>query len=343
MKPSKYLLPLAWLYGLGVRVRNWLYDRGYRQSFQFDLPVICVGNLTAGGTGKTPHVAFLAEMLGKNYRLAILSRGYGRSTHGFRLVAPGSIPSEVGDEPMLYFQRYGQRFPIAVCEDRVTGISSLLGIADETELVLLDDAFQHRALRAGFNILLSDYQRPFYRGLLLPAGYLREPKEGAKRADCVIVTKCPKELGQGERERIKREVQVYAGQVAVFFSHYEYGQSMDFNGQEQRLPQSISVVTGIANASPFLEWLGKRSEVKQHIELKDHVRYSKALMQQIVEKLAKDGSEAVVTTEKDAVKLKLLAASHPKYFQKSWLYVPIQVAMPTLEQQHLWQLMTVKV
>jgi tetraacyldisaccharide 4'-kinase len=188
------LLPVAWLYEGITRLRNWLYDKGYKKSTSFPLPVISVGNLTVGGTGKTPHVEYLVRLLKDQRQLVTLSRGYGRQTKGFLIADEQANAATIGDEPMQFYQKFGHQIKVAVGEKRVPAIEQILRLYPKTEIILLDDAFQHRAVRPCFSILLSDYHRPFYTDFVLPAGRLRESRKGAGRADAVIFSKCPQNL-----------------------------------------------------------------------------------------------------------------------------------------------------
>ena len=195
------LIPFSWLYGLIISFRKWLYKSGLYTRSKFDFPIICVGNLTAGGTGKTPHIEWLIKNLSGNYHVAVLSRGYKRKTIGYVLSSPISTPEQIGDEPYQIKQKFLQ-VPVAVSENRVLGIPALLGDEPNTEVVLMDDGFQHLSIQAGFNIVLCDYNRPYYKDSLMPSGLLRENKTGANRANVIIVSKCPSNLGLAEKNKI---------------------------------------------------------------------------------------------------------------------------------------------
>ena len=185
------LFPFSWLYYLITQIRNRLYDRGLKPSVKFELPVICVGNLTVGGTGKTPMIEHLIRLLQNRFKVATLSRGYGRATKGIRIAGPSENASTIGDEPFQFYTKFGKRITVAVGEERALAIPTILQECSDTQIILLDDGFQHRKVSPGFSILLTDYHRPFYNDFLLPSGRLRESRWGAERADVIVVTKCP--------------------------------------------------------------------------------------------------------------------------------------------------------
>lgn len=217
------LFPFALLYDGVTRCRNALFDCGWLKEHTFAIPTICVGNLAVGGTGKTPHVEMIVGwLLDTGIKTAVLSRGYGRKTHGFRLLTNGDSAESVGDEPLQMFRRFKQQGNVsAVCEDRVKGIKRLTEICPQPEAIVLDDAYQHRYVKPGLNILLTEYGRPFDRDFLLPMGRLREAARGARRADVIIVTKCPPTLPECERQQFITRLKCRDNQ-AVFFSTVEY-------------------------------------------------------------------------------------------------------------------------
>ena len=216
------LRPLSWLYGLGVGARNLLFDTGVLTETAFDLPVICVGNLAVGGTGKTPHADYLVRLLeDAGLRVALLSRGYKRSSHGWQLAGPRSTSADIGDEPLQIYRRH-PRAIVAVDADRRHGIRRLLAMTPRPDCIVLDDAFQHRYVRAGLNILLTDYHRLFVGDALLPAGRLREPASGRRRAQIVVVTKCPARLSAVECAALRRRLRLEPGQH-LFFTAMRYG------------------------------------------------------------------------------------------------------------------------
>ncbi len=307
MQPSRYLFPLSFIYDAATRFRNFLYDRQLRKSVSFDLPVINVGNLTAGGTGKTPHVAWLITNLKAQYKLAVISRGYGRGTKGFILADANSTARQIGDEPMLYHNRYGRQIAVCVCEERVPAVPALLGRQEDTEVILLDDAYQHRAITPGLNILLSDYNRPFYADRILPAGYLREHPRGAARADIAIITKCPADLSATAMQQITGQVHQYLPKKRpVFFTTYRYGQAVPFSASGKPLykARKVWLLSGIARSDQLLQYVKRHFNLVGNIALKDHVRYTPEMLQQLAARVRQSGEgTAIITTEKDAVKL----------------------------------------
>ena len=259
------LWPFSVLFGIGVRLRNLLFDVGWLHEERFPLPVICIGNLTVGGTGKTPHTEYLIRLLQNSFRLAVLSRGYKRKSKGFVLASSTSRMEDIGDEPY----QMARKFPaihVAVDGDRCRGIRQLTSPqgAPDTEVILLDDAFQHRYVRPGLRILLMDYHRPVECDQLLPAGRLREPASGKKRADLLIVTKCPPTLSLEECERIRQRIQLLPHQE-VFFTTLAYGKlyPLFMDAPTQPLDvlkdKEVLLVTGIASPAPLMEEVGRHA------------------------------------------------------------------------------------
>lgn len=265
----------------------------------YDFPVICVGNLSAGGTGKTPMVEYLIRLLKDKTKLATLSRGYGRKTKGFLLAEENITATELGDEPFQFYHKFKDEISVAVDEDRQHGIAALRTLKIKPEVVILDDAFQHRKVKAGYNILLTTYANLYVDDFVLPTGNLREPKKGAKRANIIVVTKCPELLSQEEKEAIvlKLKPKVYQH---VFFSHIDYNDSVLNETQKVGLKalKSFTLVTGIANAKPLVNYLKSQQLDFNHIEFKDHHNFTA----DDVKKLSK--LERIVTTEKDYMRLK---------------------------------------
>ncbi len=273
------LLPLSWLYAGVAAVRNWLYDRGWKKSAAFAVPLVNVGNLRVGGTGKTPHVAWLVEeLLRQGHRPAVLSRGYGRRTRGPRLAAPPDSAATVGDEPWQYFEQFGPRgVPVAVAEARRLGVELLLRQHPETTVVVLDDAYQHRAVRPALNLLLTEWARPFYHDRVLPAGRLRESRAGARRADVVIVTKSPPAASAAARAAVAQRVGRYARPGApVLFSAYEYGPPGPLTAAARAAgspapPSPALLLSGIAQPGPLREHLESQGyTVVHHADFPDH-------------------------------------------------------------------------
>lgn len=301
------LFPFSFLYAAGIYIRNWLYDSGYLKTVEFDFPVICVGNLSAGGTGKTPHVEYLIRLLSEKFRLAILSRGYMRKSHGYVQAEVGSSADAVGDEPALLKRKY-PHVAVAVCEDRALGVPRLLSAFPQTDAVILDDAFQHRAVRAGLNILLTCYNNLFTRDHLLPAGNLREFRSAYKRAEFIVVTKCPVVLPESEREKIKKDIAPSESQL-VFFSFLNYGHPYLFTNGQVKLhfekTYDVLLVTGIASAENLKAYVTPRVKNLYSFDFGDHYRYERNDIERITEAFGNIESEnkLILTTEKDAVKL----------------------------------------
>ena len=315
---NSWLYPLSWLYGMGVGLRNKLFDWGWLRSESFDIPVICVGNLVAGGTGKTPHTEYLIRLLTRQQlNVATLSRGYKRQTTGYLLADAQSNARQIGDEPC----QMKSKFPgirVAVDEDRREGIRQLLRLDHPpVDVVLLDDAFQHRHVKAGLNILLTDYHRLLCDDALLPAGRLREPAENKQRAQVVIVTKCPDDLKPIDFNIITKKLHLYPYQK-LFFSGLRYGEPLPVFPDQTRtdsrtgLPdgsEHVLLVTGIAAPLPLLDELKRRTPHVEPLFFGDHHNFSKRDLAQIEERFhaLKGTRKRIITTEKDAARLR----SHP--------------------------------
>lgn len=317
------LLPFSLVYDLGVMARNLAFDLGIMKSREFDLPVISVGNLSVGGSGKSPMTEYLIRLLKHKYKVATLSRGYGRKSKGFRFVELTSSSSESGDEP-LQFKRKFNDITIAVCEDRVEGIRRL---EKDHQLIILDDAFQHRAVRPGLSLLLFDYNDIFKFKMLLPAGDLREPVWEMDRADFIVVTKTPPGLDLSDRKHILDNLNL-RNQQNIFFSYLEYGNLIPLNSEmEERTLLSIKVsaqvilLTGIANPAPLLSELGGYTQHIIHHSYPDHHNFSQKNITKLVSSFNRlPGDEKlIITTEKDAQRLgskeiKVLLDSLPVYY-----------------------------
>jgi len=293
------LFPFVPIYFLVTWFRNLAYDKGWFKSMSYDFPVICVGNLSAGGTGKTPMVEYLIRLLKDETKLATLSRGYGRKTKGFLLAKDNITATELGDEPFQFYHKFKDEITVAVDEDRQHGIAALRTLKSKPEVVILDDAFQHRKVKAGYNILLTTYANLYVDDFVLPTGNLREPKKGAKRANIIVVTKCPELLSQEEKEAIVLKLKPKVYQY-VFFSHIGYNDSVLNETEKVGLNalKSFTLVTGIANAKPLVNYLKSQQLDFNHIEFKDHHNFTA----DDVKKLSK--LDRIVTTEKDYMRLK---------------------------------------
>lgn len=318
------LWPFSTFYGALTSVRNHLYEAGGWPSRRAPLPTLSVGNLTVGGTGKTPHVEYLVGLLGTRFRLATLSRGYGRHTRGFRLADATDTAQTLGDEPMQMHQKFGGRVVVAVGEKRVEALQRLHERHPDRQLVLLDDAFQHRALRPDLNLLLTDYHRPFYADDPFPGGRLRERRSGADRADAVIVTKCPVELGAAERGTIDGHIRRYARPgVPIFYSTLAYGTPVALGGGGS-WAEPVLLVSGLANADSLEAYARQAFQLTEHRRFPDHHAYTAADWQRVRATAHRRGARGVLTTEKDAVKLKSLLPPH-ELADCPVFYLPITV------------------
>ena len=300
------LLPIALLYHIVLSIRHKLYDWHILKSKRFEKPVICVGNLNLGGTGKTPHTEYLIRLLKNDYRVATLSRGYGRRTKGFKLAGTSSTYNDLGDEPLLYFKKY-PGIQVAVDEDRVDGVTHLLW-EQGVNVVLLDDAFQHRSISAGLNILLTEYQRLYMDDYLFPAGTLRDVRSAAKRADIIVISKAPKDLSEQEKQQITDKLNTSENQK-VFFSYLEHAALQPLNEAAKAFsPEEADgafAFCGIGNPKPFVEELKKRYHTVDFLPFGDHHAYKENDMKAVLDWYEKlDGEKKIiVTTEKDAARL----------------------------------------
>lgn len=298
------LFPFSIGYGFVVILRNLAYDLGLFKSKVFDLPVISVGNLSVGGSGKSPMTEYLARLLKDKYKIATLSRGYGRKTSGFRYVNTNSVSSESGDEPLQFKHKFSD-ITVAVCEDRVEGVKRL---KSDHELIILDDAFQHRAIKPGLSILLFEYRSLFKPQWLLPSGDLREPFWAINRADAVVVSKCPEELDKDQKNMILSRFR----SDNVFFSFLKYGNLISLNKRnKERLLKTLNdkskiiLLTGIANAAPLLAKLRSYSPELIHHQYPDHHQFSDKNIAKLVNEFNElnGDDKLIITTEKDAQRL----------------------------------------
>jgi len=333
------LLPFSFLYGLVMRVRNFLYDKDIFSSYSPSLPVICIGNLSVGGTGKTPHTEYLIRLLKENHRIATLSRGYGRRTRGFRYVETNSPASACGDEPLQLKKKFGRDVIICVDEDREHGIRKIFHEHSDLDLIILDDAFQHRNVRAGLNILLSDYTTPYYKDHVLPAGNLREVKSGVRRADVVIITKCPAGLTEEEKKKIKALIPVQD----VLFSTISYALPRQLS-DDRELPfpgllSGILMLSGIANNKPLKAFLGAQTRQLTCLEFPDHHDYTTADMDKLIAgfESMSEKNNIIVTSEKDAMRLK--SPEIVKLISKlPVFYVPIHIEFSKDDRERFHQI-----
>jgi len=328
------LLPFSFFYWIGVTVRNRLFDLRMLRSTGFDLPVVSIGNITIGGTGKTPHVEMLVRMLKRDFRIAVLSRGYKRKSTGYTMASRHSMVSDIGDEPMQIKNKFPE-ISVAVDSDRVHGVNKLLRSKHRPEIVILDDAFQHRYIRPGLSIVLVDYNRPVFNDFLLPAGNLREPWRNIMRSNIVIITKCPENLFPQEMTWFTQKLRLYKEQY-LFFTTYSYGtpeavfpakkrKNVPTFKQLRKAHAAILLVSGIANPQPLLEFLQKIVKVHETIFFADHHEYTNFDIQTVSVRFHSipANEKYIIVTEKDAVKLRELDLDEK--MKKVFLYVPVEV------------------
>lgn len=331
---SCILYPLSRLYGLGVWVRNKMFDHKLIGQKEYDVPVVVVGNLAIGGTGKTPHVEYLIRHYMTRYNLAVLSRGYKRETSGFVLATPSSTPAEIGDESYQIYRKFGHRITVAVCERRTEGIERLLELNPSINLILLDDAFQHRYVKPSASVVLTEFHRPVYADHLLPYGRMREPLSGLNRADIIVVTKCPLDMEPLEYRIWKERLNLFPYQK-LYFSTYMYGALLPvFPSSTQEIPQlrnlpspsNILALSGIANPRPFLSYLRRSGAKVKLCRFGDHHSFTTKDFKRIADRFAAlpQGYNFIVTTEKDAVRI-VHNPHFPEHLKPLLFYLPIQV------------------
>jgi tetraacyldisaccharide 4'-kinase len=334
---SLLLIPLSWVYAAIMRLRNYLYDVRVLKSVRFDLPVIAIGNLSVGGTGKTPHTEYLIRLLQYIHSVGTLSRGYGRRTHGFILADHTSDASQIGDEPMLYKIKYPDTV-VAVSEDRVVGIPRMLSDYPDTDVILLDDAYQHRAVRAGLSILLTRYDAPYTRDRVMPAGWLREPRAGFKRADILLVTQCPPSMTDVEMGQFTQMIQ-HKPYQHLYFTRLRYGAMYPLFAEQEIVTldtgTSVLLVTAIADPAPLTHHLQDTGIEVFSLTFRDHHLFDRYDLENIRESyIHLDRShKAIITTEKDATRLWL----HRTWFLQnniSILVQPIEVYFLGDQGQH---------
>lgn len=307
------LLPLSKIYGFAVGVRNLMFKWHILKQREFPVPVVVVGNISAGGTGKTPHTEYVIDLLRYKYHIGMLSRGYKRKTKGFVLATSRSTPLDIGDEPYQIYQKFGRDISVAVCEDRCTGIEELLRLDPRINLIVLDDAFQHRYVKPTVSIVLTEFNNPVFFDKLLPLGRLREPAKAIYRADMVVVTKCPPQLKAIEYRIFKNNLKLFPYQK-LFFSRFNYtslrplfpdirkdAPHMSWLGQDD----TVLVLSGIANPKPLVRYLkGFKASIKVKV-FPDHHNFNRKDLDAITKRFNElEGKQKIiVTTEKDAVRL----------------------------------------
>lgn len=328
------LLPLSWLYGIGVNFRNWLFNRKILKQHAFDIPIICVGNLTVGGTGKTPHIEYLIRILSPWYKVAVLSRGYKRKSKGFLIVDADSKVRDVGDEPL----QIKQKFPgtmVVVDKNRVAAIQKILSIekAERPDVILLDDGFQHRHILPSLSILLADSNRPVFEDKLLPAGLLREPLKGKERASIVLVTKCDPDMQPIDFRIYTNGLDLFAYQQ-LYFTTFDYDSAQPVFPELQTGPllldelrkKHLFLVTGIASPAPLVDKLEHKTYNLYTKFFPDHHQFTKEDIQSVrrMVQSVEDDNKIIITTEKDATRFRALPFLDEE-LKKMLYYIPVRV------------------
>ncbi|MCQ2974051.1 MAG: tetraacyldisaccharide 4'-kinase [Bacteroidales bacterium] len=325
----KFLLkPISWIYGMVVAIRNFLYDNKVLKSHEFEIPVISVGNIAVGGTGKTPHTEYIVNLLKDLYNVTILSRGYKRKTKGYIKATNESTVAEIGDEPKQMSIKFKDQANVCVCENRCKGIKNILKERNEKQVVILDDAYQHRRVTPRLSILLTDYNKPFYEDSMLPYGNLREPSSRYNRANIIIVTKCPDNLKPIDRRVISKHINLLPFQ-SIYFTNFKYLEIKPvFSEQTQteiNKDTEILLITGIANPTTLIQHIqNKYSQKITHIKFADHHNFSKRDINKITEKFVSlSQNKVVITTEKDAVRL--MEQNFEPTIKEKMYYIPIEI------------------
>lgn len=313
----KILLPIVPIYYVVTWLRNKLFDLGIKKTFTYNFPVICVGNLSTGGTGKTPMIEYLIRLLKDNNKVATLSRGYKRKSKGFQLGNKTTDVATLGDEPFQFYTKFKDDILVAVDADRNNGIKHLRSIENAAEVILLDDAFQHRKVKAGFNIMLSTYYNLYTNDIVLPTGNLREPKAGANRADVIVITKCPFNIDENDKKEIITHIKPTKNQ-SIFFSSIQYAETVksEISSMELNDLSKFTLITGIANPKPLVDFLKAKHLDFNHLNFNDHYEF----LDEDINKFEKQS--LLLTTEKDFMRLKQYESLKSKLF-----YLPIEVVI----------------
>jgi len=327
---SILLFPFSVTYGIILYIRNKFYDWNIFKSLHFNTPIISVGNLTLGGTGKTPHIEYLIRLLQKDYKITTLSRGYKRKTKGFLLSNENSTVTDIGDEPLQYKLKFND-IKVAVDEDRVHGIRKIKKTHPETNLILLDDAYQHRAVKPGLNILITEYNNLYINDSVIPSGRLREWKTGSDRSDIIIVSKTDQNLSQSDKEKVKLDLKPKSHQK-VYFSCIKYGEVTPFTILAKNIvinttnDYSVLLLTGIAKPKPLFELISKQYKSVNHIQFSDHHHFKGSDITQIIKefKKIKENNKFIISTEKDIMRLSLPEISK-KLQRIPIFYIPIEI------------------
>lgn len=325
-----FLYPFAGLYWLITYIRNKFFDWGLLQSKSYKKPIISVGNLSVGGTGKSPFVIYLIGLLKESHLIGIMSRGYGRKTKGFHFANYTTSYEDIGDEPMQFFLRFKNKIIVGVDEKRVHGIDNLIKDFNP-DIFILDDAFQHRYVKAGLYILLTDYSHPYYEDYIMPLGRLREGRYGAKRAHIIIVTKCPENLAEEDKRSIERRLELQPYQ-SLFFSTIIYEKRIISSTLtlpiDDLLSYHILLVTGIAKYQDILEFVEEKFSSVTHLQFKDHHNFSESDIIEIEKTYQNLNVKSIIlTTEKDFMRLK-----HFQQLKDFLFYLPINIKLDRPEE-----------
>lgn len=329
------LYPVSLLYGLITAFRNFLYDSGILRTTSFPVPVICVGNITVGGTGKTPHTEYLISILRANFKTAVLSRGYKRKTDDFRIASSTSDVNEIGDEPVQIFRKFPDVI-VAVDKNRVNGVRRIMEVVPQTDVIILDDGYQHRSIKPGLSILLSDFERPLIRDHMLPFGNLREYRSNSRRADIILVTKCPKNLNALQRRLICKEIGKATFQ-SLYFTTFSYRTPRPVFGNHNTAGAGLDLakcsecdvvmVTGIANPGPLKEYIRKFFRNITELNYPDHYSFNEDDIRDIITKFnnLESTTKYIITTEKDAVRLRNYE-DKAEAVKSSFYYIPVGIS-----------------
>ncbi len=332
------MFPFSLIYGAVILFRNFLFDKKIFRSASFNFPIICVGNIAVGGTGKTPMTEYLIELLSKKYETATLSRGYKRKTKGFAIANAQTTALEIGDEPMQFHEKF-PTVTVAVGEERIEAIPQILHARPNTDVIILDDAFQHRSVQAGLNILLTEYNNLYSRDFMMPAGDLRDVRLSSKRAQIIIVTKCKNDISEEEKNTIAVELKILAHQN-LFFSEILYAAPYHiFNKRKYTLSDNtdLLLITGIANPKPMQSFLAEHIRSFDMLHYPDHHIFLSTDLEDILKHFhkIKSSNKIILTTEKDAVRLK----KFEKELAELPIYaLPVKISMLFNETSKLNQL-----
>ncbi len=330
-----FLYPFALTYSGITHLRNRLFELGVFKQTTAPLLTLIIGNLSVGGTGKTPMVEFLIKKLRDEHDIAVLSRGYGRKTSGYFQADASHGPNEIGDEPFQIYHRFAEKIPVYVGEDRIAAIKQIVASNKTVDVLLLDDAFQHRSLKGDLNILLTTFQKPFFDDYILPMGRLRESCKGAKRADFIIVTKTPAAVSEQKKQAYIQEISKYS-KAPIFFSGLKYGKPRNVSNSNIKLGKQVILLSGIADDSQLYDYVKTNFHIIDRLKYPDHYSYKESDLKKIKELVVKHPEAVVLTTEKDAVKLKKLL-SH-KYLAEIPIFaLPIQIAIADMDTEILFQ------